>query len=227
MANDVTVFLSFKFVMIVCYSLVCQSSQCISILFEDILHVMLAHRVWNHLLGLKWITGNRSTFTRNVESQKANLHFSTLPSVAYLIWDVLSYTFIIMAHSNFLHPTNWMLFKMWSLSRCVLLSLNISYYFHACTKILILLITILLNKLSQKTWKRIPKNIQEAIIQYQYRQQHYIYFSLQNGDIVQANNLVVTGNRFRVVVAAVIRNELTSIFDKLKKTIYDGTMQPI
>lgn len=123
MANDVTVFLSFKFVMIVCYSLVCQSSQCMSILFEDILHVMLAHRVWNHLLGLKWITGNRSTFTRNVESQKANLHFSTLPSVAYLIWDVLSYTFIILAHSNFLHPTNWMLFKMWSLSRCVSLTL--------------------------------------------------------------------------------------------------------
>lgn len=100
-----------------------QSSQCMSILFKDILHVMLAHRDWNHLLGLKWITGNRSTLTRNVESQKANLHFSTLPSVAYLIWDVLSYTFIILAHSNFFHPTNWMLFKMWSLYRCVSLTL--------------------------------------------------------------------------------------------------------
>lgn len=90
---------------------------------KDILHVMLAHRDWNHLLGLKWITGNRSTFTRNVESQKANLHFSTLPSVAYLIWDVLSYTFIILAHINCFHPTNWMLFKMWSLFRCVSLTL--------------------------------------------------------------------------------------------------------
>lgn len=74
----------------------------------------------------------------------------------------------------------------------------------------------MLNKLSKKHWKRIPKKIQEAIIQY--RRQHYVYFSLQNGDIFQANNLVVIGNRFRVVVAAVIRNELTQIFDKLKKT---------